>query len=127
MRKIEKAMLRALIKRERWASGNTRVELDMRQDGKPLALVFLHGNHIATVGYRYNGDTPKIVSLTCTLAGWNTPTTRSRINALTHLTGQPDKCGVNCVKGSPRVRPGKYGTDYMLNNHEWFTFDMAGD
>lgn len=70
MRKIERDMIRAIQQCINWRNGNTSVVM-----GHAGAFVVsLHGNVIAsnsaTEGFRF------------TLAGWPTPTTRSRVNAL---------------------------------------------
>jgi hypothetical protein len=44
--------------------------------------VYLHGRHIADVANGYGTDDAPAVRFT--LAGWPTPTTRARINALLH-------------------------------------------
>lgn len=69
MRVIEQNMVQAIKnQRKRWASGNTQVH--QASDGWQ---VYLHGNLIAVLYPR---------GLSFTLAGWNTVTTRSRVNAL---------------------------------------------
>ena len=72
MRKIEKAMCAAVKERRNWQSGNTRVEV---KDGGNLVKVYLWDNLIYTECLE---DGVKRF----TLAGWNTNTTRSRLNAL---------------------------------------------
>lgn len=68
MRKIEKAMCEAVQMRTNWSESNTIVEVFGDE-----VTVYLHGNAIYRVvdGVKY-----------FTLAGWNTPTTRSRLHAL---------------------------------------------
>lgn len=68
MRKIEEAMCAAVSARENWKEGNTQVE----NFGSEVT-VSLHGSPIYRIvdGCRY-----------FTLAGWNTMTTRRRLNAL---------------------------------------------
>lgn len=80
MRKIEKIIVSAVRNRQNVNTDNTRVELCSREDGKPLARIYLHGNHIATVGY--NAETQRITDIAFTLAGWDTKTTRGRIHLL---------------------------------------------
>lgn len=75
MHKIEQAMIRAVSsERTRMPSGNTQV----RKEGDFLS-VYLHGNCIA----RQMDDGTWMFNL----CGWNTPTTRSRINALAREFG----------------------------------------
>ena len=73
MRKVEQQMNEAILNRKDFFKGNTSVEnyVDLRT-GAMEAIVKLHGNHIATVG-----DTLQISD-----AGWQTVTTKSRLNAL---------------------------------------------
>lgn len=66
-RKIEQQMIAALRARRDWSSGDTRVTA--------TGHVYLHGNHIATVG---NGVQVNVD----TLRRWPTPTTKSRLRAL---------------------------------------------
>jgi len=68
MRKIEKAMCEAVQMRTNWSESNTIVKVFGDE-----VTVYLHGNAIYRVvdGVQY-----------FTLAGWNTPTTRSRLHAL---------------------------------------------
>ena len=69
MRKIEEAMCAAVKERRDWKSGNTEVV-----NAYWCVNVYLHGNLI----YREYLDG----TVEFTLAGWNTVTTRSRLNAL---------------------------------------------
>lgn len=68
MRQIEKKMIQAVKAGKNFRSGNTVVNVD----GSGIK-VYLHGNCIYAV---YEGVKR------FTLAGWNTVTTRSRLNAL---------------------------------------------
>ena len=73
MRKIEQQMNEAILNRKDFFSSNTSVENYVNNiTGAKEAVVKLHGNHIATVG-----DTLQICD-----AGWQTVTTKSRLNAL---------------------------------------------
>ena len=72
MRQIEKEMLNAIRCRHNWHKDNTTVE---HRNG--VAIVRLHGNHIATVD---NANQVYICELT--LRHWPTPTTKSRLRAL---------------------------------------------
>lgn len=73
MRKIEKKVCAAFVCKERAAQGNTMT------DGERL---YLHGNLIAW----HEGD-----QIMGTLAGWNTPTTRSRLNAVAYFASNGNK------------------------------------
>ena len=70
MRQIEIEMLHAVCNRKNMRKNNTQVLV--REDGS--IWVRLHGNLIA-----HRGDSGL---WQFTLAGWNTPTTRSRLRAL---------------------------------------------
>lgn len=70
MRKIEQSMVNAAMRGRDWRSGNTSV--DMTAQG---AVIRLHGNKIARLDHEAN-------VLWITDAGWQTTTTKSRLNAL---------------------------------------------
>ena len=76
MRKIESQMNAAIHANKCWKSGNTQV---VTNDG--VSTVYLHGNKIAMVD-----DT----SLTIFDGGWQSNTTKSRLNAL---------CDEFCIAG----------------------------
>ena len=69
MRKIETQMCQAIQSSKDWKSANTSVVTD--SDG--LSHVYLHGNKIAEVGDDF---------LTIFDGGWQSNTTKSRLNAL---------------------------------------------
>ena len=69
MRKIEQQMIAAIKGNTDWKSANT--EVVSQQDG--VSFVYLHGNKIAEVG----DDFLKLYD-----GGWQTTTTKSRLNAL---------------------------------------------
>lgn len=73
MRKIEKAMIEAIRTGRSRVLGNTAVLVNTTHHGTEWTVT-LHGNLIAKS--ESNGR------IAVTLAGWPTPTTRSRINAL---------------------------------------------
>ena len=77
MRKIESEMVAAIYKNKNWKSGNTMV----MTDDANISRVFLHGNHIATI----DEDSMMIMD-----GGWQSKTTKSRLNAL---------CEFFCYKG----------------------------
>ena len=68
MRKIETQMIAAIKADKNWSSGNTQAVTNMG-----VSTVYLHGNKIAMVD-----DT----SLTLFDGGWQSVTTKSRLNAL---------------------------------------------
>ena len=98
MRKIERQMNEAILNRKDFFSSNTSVENYVNNiTGAKEAVVKLHGNHIATVG-----DTLQICD-----AGWQTVTTKSRLNAL-------------CNEFA-------YGCFVFQKNYEWFLGDADGN
>ena len=76
MRKIESQMCSAIQSNKNWTSGNTSV---ITEDN--ISKVYLHGNQIATI----DDD-----SMTIYDGGWQSVTTKSRLNAL---------CDYFCVAG----------------------------
>ena len=78
MRKIEKQMCAAVQSNKDWQSGNTSVHFDPETG---VSIVRLHGNKIAEVS---DND------MTIFDGGWQTTTTKSRLNAL---------CDYFCVDG----------------------------
>lgn len=70
MRKIESQMCQAVQSNIDWKSGNTEVRIDKETN---TSFVYLHGNLIATVT---DND------MTIYDGGWQSVTTKSRLNAL---------------------------------------------
>ena len=68
MRKIESQMIAAVHGNKNWSSGNTQV---VTNDG--VSTVYLHGNKIAMIDDN---------SMTIFDGGWQSATTKSRLNAL---------------------------------------------
>ena len=97
MRKVEQQMNEAILYRKDFFKGNTSVENYITETGAREAIVKLHGNHIATVG-----DTLQICD-----AGWQTVTTKSRLNAL-------------CNEFA-------YGCYVFQKNFDWFLGDADGN
>jgi hypothetical protein len=77
MRKIERLMNAAIANRCDWKSANTRVEFEQ---GNNISRVFLHGNKIAEVGDNF---------ITLFDGGWQSNTTKSRLNAILSEHGCP--------------------------------------
>tara|TARA_B100002019_G_scaffold44399_1_gene37236 strand:- start:8598 stop:8915 length:318 start_codon:yes stop_codon:yes gene_type:complete len=71
MRKIETQMNSAIRSRSSFSSANTSVVIDDNN----AAYVYLHGNHIATI----DND-----NVTLFDGGWQSNTTKSRLNAILH-------------------------------------------
>ncbi len=115
MRKIEQQMIAAIRAGKSWSNGNTRVAGTDHAVGigphEDTCSVYLHGNWIAHVDLSRG-------AVRFTLAGWPTPTTRSRINALlkefvhdNSYVGQ--RAGVQ-VFASPHNWQGD-----VISAHEW--------
>ena len=79
MRKLETRMNNAIRKRQNFSSSNTSVKTFTFHDSLgnycEESEVYLHGNHIAT----YNHVTKELALFD---GGWQTVTTKSRLNAL---------------------------------------------
>lgn len=98
MRKIERQMNEAILNRKDFFSSNTSVENYVNNiTGAKEAVVKLHGNHIATVG-----ETLQICD-----AGWQTVTTKSRLNALCNEFAE--------------------GCYVFQKNYDWFLGDADGN
>ena len=80
MRKIETQMNAAIRDSINWKSGNTEVTFDPETNE---SKVFLHGNHIATIG----DDFVEIFD-----GGWQSNTTKSRLNAILSEHGIKGEC-----------------------------------
>ena len=78
-RKIESQMNNAISNNQNWQSGNTTVVT--QQDG--VSFVYLHGNKIAEVGDDY---------IRLFDGGYQSKTTKSRINAILAEHGAPGEC-----------------------------------
>ena len=74
MRQIEKEMNMAIKSKTAWSKSNTCTTFDNTIEN---CFVYLHGNHIATYNYA-----DKELSLYD--GGWQSNTTKSRLNALCH-------------------------------------------
>jgi hypothetical protein len=78
MRIIEKQMNQAILNCKDWKNDNTEVIYSPERDA---SYVHLHGNHIATIGDTF------IELYTC---GYQTPTTKSRLNSILQEHGNGD-------------------------------------
>lgn len=112
MRKIEEQMAAAVKAGRNWSSGNTQVLVS-----GSLTEVYLHSNLIA----RRDSADAQNPAWQFRLAGWNTPTTRSRLNALADVCG---KGRVWTQRGQAHYN--KLGADGCLDrfvpvsDNEWF-------
>lgn len=95
MRKIEEAMNRAIYLSKNATIGNTKV-MHTEGAGQHFVSVYLHGHMIAQ---RINGE------WSISLAGWNTPTTRSRLNGLLAVQSAA-RARVYTVKGTVYLQVG---------------------
>lgn len=88
MRKITKEAVKAFYGDYKFSSGNTTVN-DFGY--------FLHGNKIAEHNSLFNNDGNKLINIT--LAGWNTNTTRERLNGLkgVHVTTKKGQAYLNGI------------------------------
>lgn len=102
MRKIEQETIAAVRRGESWRKGNMEVWA-----GEGTLRVKLHGN---TIAVRRDGQ------WAFTLAGWPTPTTRSRINALARAF-RPG-LHVNQSGGNQIVTEGCFRA--IVGDEEWF-------
>lgn len=93
MRKITQQAIDAFYQCKPFKKSNTEVK-SILYKGEWLSDLYLHDNHIA----RYTHDKKEC---TITTAGWNTRTTRERLNGLKHVSLHTLK-GILC-----------------LNNNEW--------
>ena len=84
MRKLEKQMNQAIRGQRNWAGSNTTV---FTTDNGLESTVYLHGNHIAT----YFHDDRKLQIFD---GGWQSNTTKSRLNALINEFCDGTKTGV---------------------------------
>ena len=95
MRKIETQMIAAVQNNQNWQSANTSVHFDAESG---VSIVRLHGNKIAEI----NDD-----SMTIFDGGWQSVTTKSRLNAL---------CDAFCITGE----------GVFQKNYKWFVRKFVG-
>jgi hypothetical protein len=80
MRKIEREMNAAILNNQNWQKDNTLVTFDSETNE---SKVYLHGNHIATVGDNF----VQIFD-----GGYQSVTTKSRLNAILKEHGIKGEC-----------------------------------
>jgi hypothetical protein len=95
MRKIEQQMCAAVKKNINWQSGNTAVYYN---EETGVSIVRLHGNKIAEIDDN---------SMTIFDGGWQSNTTKSRLNAL---------CDEFCIAGE----------GVFQRNFKWFVHKLVG-
>ena len=105
MIQIEEQMVAAIKARKNFKSGNTEVTMTRNEYlGTCTAMVYLHDNLIAKIAFG-----PENAVAQFTLAGWNTNTTLSRLNAL--------GVGVSQCNWAP------YHNGKAISSTDWYTFD----
>ncbi len=105
-RKIHTAIVNAIKAGTTLSRQNTLITVNTREDGARITSVYLHGNLIAQ-----NGKDGQWVFK---FAGWLTPTTRDRINAVREAVGLPS---VSIRKGCA-VTGGT--ASVLVDAHSWF-------
>ena len=81
MRKIESQMIEAIENQLNWQSANTQViNSELASDGTVVSIVKLHGHKIAVIGDNF---------IQLFDGGWQTVTTKSRLNAILSAFGLP--------------------------------------
>ena len=116
MRKIEERMAQAIQQGKSFSLANTRVT---GIDNNQQSAVYLHGNLIAVFTWKYHGlgilfrPSYSLLSVRCTLAGWPTVTTRSRLNAICRGLGMVCRFGQR--KGQ------QYFDDLQIGADDWVT------
>lgn len=124
MRKIEENMLHALRNEQGMSQGNTvvrRATMASEVGGELFQVlnVYLHGNHIATLFER---------EVYVTLAGWDTPTTRSRLNAIVwafaryHVSRVKGQTGLWPTRLAPKAEP----RPILMGADTWHTLPRWG-
>ena len=118
MRKIEQQMVDAIKQGKSFSLANTRVTHRKKTDTGTASGVYLHNNLICVVHWNEvrKGLTSRdysVESIDCTLAGWPTVTTRSRLNAICR------GLGMVCRFGQRKGR--QYFDDQEIDSTDWVT------
>ena len=95
MRKIESQMCAAIHNNQNWSNANTTVHFNEEEN---ISIVRLHGNKIAEIDDN---------SMTIFDGGWQSTTTKSRLNAL---------CDEFCIAGE----------GVFQKNYKWFVRKFTG-
>jgi hypothetical protein len=119
MRKIEKLMINAINSERAFSADNTLVTIHSIANGYKFK-VFLHGNHIANV---YRSNTFDVIRIEFSFAGWQTPTTKSRINALFSLMSGINGCYQK--KGKLYFGYANWAVEEQINPNGWHSYDGA--
>lgn len=114
MRKIEQRMVEAIKTGKTFSLHNTRVTA---LDYNAMSRVYLHDNLIAKLSWAKRGTLLKsrweLIKTECTLAGWGTVTTRSRLNAICQGLGHKSRFGQR--KGQ------QVFDDQVISDDDWVT------
>ena len=108
MRKIEQQMCAAIKADKNWSSGNTQV---VTNDG--VSTVYLHGNKIAMVD-----DT----TMTIFDGGWQSNTTKSRLNAIINGLCDGYNQGVYQRDFTWYIQDDEDGADFTIPFQHGYTF-----
>jgi len=98
-----------------WKMGNTWVSRTP-DESEPIE-VRLHG-HLIAMAYSKDG---KLDRLCISMAGWNTNTTRARLNYI--LTGLHVNFYIGRVKGITWLHDSAHSKVHRMGASEWITFD----
>jgi hypothetical protein len=105
MHKIESQMIEAIRNGIDFKSGNTKVTAFTGDDGSRAVVVKLHGNVIASLHWPAvkPDNSQRNPYAIVTLSGWDTQTTRSRLNAILQFI-QPANGAILRLKKQTQVR-----------------------
>lgn len=117
MRKIEQAMIAAIESDRAFQRDNTLVTMASLPLGGYKFKVFLHGNKIAQIERSTLNNSVSRVEFS--FAGWQTPTTKSRIKAALSVMSQ--HASVYQKKGELYFRC--RDTEVALCANGWYAFD----
>lgn len=110
MRIIEKKMIAAIIAGNSFTLDSTEVTArSVSHDCE----VLLHGHCIATLGFN-SEDTKLPAWINYSACGYNTRTTRSRLNALFNAFGKSPRDGVRTQRGA--MKRTQDGTEYEMES-----------
>jgi len=126
MRKIEERMVEAIKEGKTFSLANTRVTAIQRVGallgGEAVShqsAAYLHGNLIAVFNWThhkkglFDRSSYSLDSVRCTLAGWPTVTTRSRLNAICRGLGMASRFG--------QRKHRQIFDDRLIDDTEWVT------
>ena len=116
MRKIEQQMVNALMCGKGWRKDNTIVTARHKSVTEYEAHVFLHNNKIAVLFFQDMGRSYP-TSINISLRGFNTRTTRSRLNALLQAFVR-SRSGIYCKNFEPYLVT-SFG-DAAMDSTTWY-------